>query len=315
MLNVFGHLFGFIDGAIYNSLGFCLVALGALVSIRFSGYPDLTIDGSFTIGAAVYAVLTHSGHSPLVALPIVALVGNFAGAATAGLHFLGIGRILASIMIYVLLVISSPYLAGSSSVGLLNDLHVLNELQWLDIALTRELVPDLASSFHIYFSSLIGFIILLIALGIRRLMLAPFGIRIRYIGSSEAPNLLPPLSRRLHLLAGLAIGNTLVAIGGAIEAQRSGGFAQNMGIGSVLVAITILVLAENLGKRFFKVQLLTVGRYVIATLGATCAYFIAVQTLLISGLSSVDVRLSNTLLLLGVLLLARNRVPDPRGLF
>lgn len=314
-MNLPEAILSFADGAIYNSLGFWFVAMGALVSIRYSGYPDLTIDGSFTIGAATYAVLSHSGYSPLLVLPIVVMAGGVAGAMTAGLHLLGIGRILAGIMMYVLLVVSSPYLTGASSVGLLKDDHILNRLQTFDTWLTRELFRDDVFSLHIGFSAALGLLLVMVASGITSFFQSPTGIRIRYVGSSEAPNLLSPFRRKFYLLSGLAIGNSLVAIGGAIEAQRSGGFSQNMGIGVVLIAITILVLAENLGKRVFRADLLTVRRSVVATLGATTLYFIAVQALLISGFSSVDVRLSNTLLLLTALLVVRSRTPDPKGLF
>ena len=58
------------DAAVYNATGMVLVALGLLISIRFLNFPDLTADGSFTIGAGVYAALASTGGSTVVSLAI-----------------------------------------------------------------------------------------------------------------------------------------------------------------------------------------------------------------------------------------------------
>ena len=131
-----------VDSTVYNSLGLLFVALGGLISIRFAGYPDLTIDGSFTMGAAAYAVLTKLGHDAHVSLPTALAVGAVSGVLTATLNILGVGRIVAAISVYVLLIVLSPYVAGGATIGLLHTQGWLDYLQRVDLNFTRAVLPN-----------------------------------------------------------------------------------------------------------------------------------------------------------------------------
>ena len=91
-------------GAIEIGLVFGLVALGVFLSFRVLQFPDLTVDGSFPLGAAVAATLIVSGVNPYLASLIAALAGALAGLVTAWLNVrLKILHLLASILTMIAL--------------------------------------------------------------------------------------------------------------------------------------------------------------------------------------------------------------------
>ncbi len=91
-------------GGIETGLIYALVALGVLISFRILDFPDLTADGSFPLGAVVFAVSVGAGVNPWLACLLGALAGAAAGTVTAWLHVsLNILPLLASILVMVAL--------------------------------------------------------------------------------------------------------------------------------------------------------------------------------------------------------------------
>lgn len=304
------------DSAIYNSIGLSLVALGVLVSIRFTGYPDLTVDGSFTIGAAIFAVSV--GHNIPIPIAIILsfLSGVISGALTATVNdFMKIGKIVSAIIVMLFLITLSPYLTGGSTLGLLHSGNIFESLDSYDKVLTNKLFPNASFSLHLTFNLVLLVFICIIALLISWFFNSKTGIRIRYIGSSEEPELIKKRSRSILLFLGLALGNALVGIGGAIEAHRNGGFSQNMGLGITLIAITILVLGESIVKIRLKRDNLTVNENLFAVALGTFFYSFALQCLLAIGITFIDVRLTTTFLLLVLLTTASRYFPNSTKFF
>ena len=91
-------------GAVEIGLVFGLVALGVFLSFRVLQFPDLTVDGSFPLGAAVSATLIVSGWNPYLATALAALAAAVAGLVTAWLNVrLKILHLLASILTMIAL--------------------------------------------------------------------------------------------------------------------------------------------------------------------------------------------------------------------
>src|SRR5262245_51467571 len=108
------------DAAVYNAGGLLWVVLGTYLLIRASGFPDLTIDGSFTIGAALFTASLLAGHGTGVAVLAALLGGAIAGLSTWTVNqWLGVGQIASSIIVMIIFVLAAPYLVGSSSRGIL----------------------------------------------------------------------------------------------------------------------------------------------------------------------------------------------------
>src|ERR1039457_3731570 len=129
MINV-AEIFGLLDGSLYNSTGYLFVVLGILVSIRFTGFPDLTVDGSFTFGAALYAVGIQLGQPILLCFAFAWAGGLLAGIMTTSVNRLcQIGKILSGVLVILFLITVVPYITGGATVGLLRTAHWLADIQ------------------------------------------------------------------------------------------------------------------------------------------------------------------------------------------
>ena len=305
-----------LDATLYNSVGYFLVALGILVSIRFLGYPDLTVDGSFTIGAAVFAISVKA-QLPALASFLLVIIGGAIGGVLTGLinKFLQIGKIVSSIIVMILLITIVPYLSEGSTVGLLDESSLLASLQDSDLQLTRSLLPEAQFSLHIYFILTFFIFCGIIAFLLNRFFTKNYGIKIRYLGSALAPNLLKKKENIKLNLLGLGMGNALVALGGAVEAQRNGGFSQNMGVGVILIGLTVLVLGESILKTRYKRDHLSVPENIAAVFIGVFVYSFGLQLLLAYDITFFDVRLTTTVFLLLLLTLAARRHPNSGQLF
>lgn len=304
------------DQTLYNSTGYLFVVLGILVSIRFLGYPDLTVDGSFTFGAALYAMGIHKGLVIPVALIVAVSGGVMAGLLTALINrYLGIGKIICSVIVMLTLITLSPYVTGGGTVGLLNEANIFSKIQQIDLTIAQYLAPTGYLSLHLLFN-LISLVLWLVLVGCAWFFFSTkLGVQMRYLGSARQPGLLSKVAQDLLLLAGLAIGNGLVALGGAIEAERKGGFSLNMGLGVILVGLACLVLGESIVKARVKRDELYLVEYCGAALLGVLVYSFVLQLLLRIGVTFYDVRFTTVFFLLVLLAIAARKHPNTGRLF
>lgn len=306
----------FVDSVFYNSLGLFFVALGVLVSVRFAGYPDLTADGSFTLGAALYALSVAQGLSPIYALPLAAVGGVFAGFSTAILNqFFHIGKIISGVLVMVSLVLIVPYFSGNATVGLLRTENMFTVVARADADLGSLIAQGASYTPHIIFSALVLALLASVSVLLWIFFRSGFGVRMRYCGSATDPNLLTLRTRTRLLCAGLALGNALIACGGAIEVERTGGFSPHMGTGIILVGIAVVVLGESLIKSFTQRVNLYLLQYLGACFIGVLAYTLIIQAILSSSSAFVDIRLLSTLVLVVVLAYAAYFHSNARELF
>jgi putative tryptophan/tyrosine transport system permease protein len=306
----------FTDSVIYNSTGLLFVVLGVFTSIRMSGFPDLTVDGSFTIGAALYSVLLASGWGTPLALSAAAAGGALGGLLTWTINDrLGVGKVVSSVLSMIILILSAPYVSGGSTKGLLNVVSIFSKIDAHDASLSHALLGEQPYQMHLLLSLILlaGFFLIgwafIIALRSRT------GLRLRYIGSAASPTLTPRNEQRRLLLLGLLAGNAIVAIGGSIEAQRRGGYTNNMGIGILLVALAVLILGEALIKSVRKRDYLRLSEYATAVIVGTIVYSAGVQGLLALRIDFVDLRLLTALFLLLLLGIAGRAYSSSTKLF
>lgn len=309
-------LSGVLDGALYNSTGYLFVVLGILISIRFTGYPDLTVDGSFTFGAALYVMGICLNLSVATGFLLAWGGGLVSGLLTAALNrYCRIGKIISSVLVMIFLITIVPYLTGGSTLGLLQQRHILADLHQWDMNLTRQIWPDSSFSLHLGFTGCFLFIALGIVLLTNCFFNTRLGLQIRYFGSAVSPSLLTAAKRKAVLFIGLALGNGFVAIGGAIEAERKGGFSQNMGLGVLLIGLACLILGESIAKTFLRRNNLHVHEYLKAVICGVIGYCLVLQLLLYSGITFLDVRLTSTVFLFVLLTLASRRHSNRGSLF
>ncbi len=222
-------LYAFI-GALETGLVFALVALGSYLTFRILDFPDLTIEGSFPLGAAVAAKLMVVGVDPWSASLAGAVAGCVAGLVTAFLNIrLRILHILAGILTAIALYSVNLRIMGGPNVGLLNVDTVFSFGERLGIP----------SQYAPIIVLLIVVIIAKVALDI--FLSTGFGLAMRASGANPRMAKANGVNVDRMVTAGLAIANGLTGLAGALFAQMLGAADVSMGIGVIVVALAAVI--------------------------------------------------------------------------
>ena len=229
-----------------------LLALGVFISFRIFHFPDITADGSITLGASVAAVLLVSGTNPLLATSLAFVCGTLAGATTGVLHTkFHIHQLLSGILVMTALYSVNLHVMGKSNVPLLSEttLETLvehagmvvfggadNLFVWGWEVSSRE-TSVLAATF-------------LTALVTGGILYAFFrtnlGTAMRGTGDNNQMVRALGISDGNMTILGLALSNGLIALSGALLAQYQGFADVQMGIGMVVWGLASVIIGEAL---------------------------------------------------------------------
>ncbi|MET3979874.1 putative ABC transport system permease protein [Mucilaginibacter sp. UYP25] len=220
--------------ALLQGLCFAGIAFGIYISMKIFNIPDITTDGSYTLGGVVTgAMLTHNLPAYLI-LPTVLLAGALAGALTGIIHTkLKINALLAGILVMTALYSVNLTVLGRSNLPLLS-------MPTLFSAVNISTNPNLNALY------ILSTFIIIVTLIIGYLLKTDFGIAMRATGNSE------PMIRALGVntdrmkITGLAIANALTALSGYLIVQLQGFADINMGIGIVIVGLGSVIIAETI---------------------------------------------------------------------
>ena len=220
--------------ALIQALCFSALALGIYISMKIFNIPDITTDGSFTLGGVITAVLLVREVPAVFALPLVMMVGALTGALTGLIHTkLRINPLLAGILVMTALYSVNLSVMGRSNIPLLSFSTIFSS--WM-------LVEDLNHN---------TFIILLIIVTILTLLIGyilktDFGIAMRATGNSETMIRALGVNTDRMKIIGLALANCLTATSGYLITQFQGFADINMGIGIVIVGLGSVIIGETL---------------------------------------------------------------------
>jgi putative ABC transport system permease protein len=260
-------------------LALALVALGVFVSYRLFSFPDITTDGSFTLGAVVTAVLLTAGVDPLLATLGGMAAGGLAGCTTALLHaFFGIERLLAGILVTTALASVNLIVLGRSNVPL-SGVHTLLDRAEAVLAPLLEragLSADVAGEAAQLVCMLVVVALVIAALWI--FFRTQLGTAMRAGG--DTATMARALGRDTGgmTLAGLAIANSLTALSGGLVAQYQGFADVQMGIGMVVWGMASVFLGAAL------VGPVRLGGALVATAAGSVTFRLLVAAALRAGL-------------------------------
>jgi putative ABC transport system permease protein len=222
-------LYAFI-GALETGLVFALVALGSYLTFRVLDFPDLTVEGSFPLGAAVTAKLMISGIDPWSATLLGAGAGCVAGLATAFLNLkLRILHILAGILTAIALYSVNLRIMAGPNVGLLNVQTVYSF--WEKLSLQSLYVP----------LGLLALVVIVVKILLDLFLATGFGLAMRATGANPRMAKANGINVELTIAVGLAIANGLTALSGALFAQMLGAADVSMGIGVIVIALAAVI--------------------------------------------------------------------------
>jgi len=219
--------------ALLQGLCFSGIALGIFISMKIFNIPDITTDGSYTLGGVVTAVMLSGESSPLLVLPIVILAGALAGTFTGLIHTrLKINPLLSGILVSTALYSINLLLMGRSNIPLLNYENLYNLIT---------LSPDLNLNTLLTLLIIVGLLVFIVGY----MLSTDFGISMRATGNSETMIRALGVNTDRMKVIGLAIANALTATSGYLINQFQGFADINMGIGIVIMGLGSVIIAET----------------------------------------------------------------------
>lgn len=269
--------------AIDMGLIYSLVALGVFLSFRILNFPDLTVEGSFPLGAAVSASLLTHGFSPILATLLSIACGALSGMLTAFLHKqLKIMGLLASILTMTALYsINIRIMGDKPNLGLLN-------------------LPTLFTEFNT--TLLLSVIVILSLLKLIYFFKTEIGLSTRASGMNPQLSEAYRISNTHSLFLILASSNALVALAGALFAQSQGFADVSLGTGTIVSGLAAVIIGETLvGSK-------TLSRALCACVVGALTYRLLIAfalTLDDLGLHASDLNLITTGIIVLMLCLAR----------
>lgn len=220
-------------GSIEIGLLYGLVAMAVLLSFRILDFPDLTVDGSFPLGAAVCAVFIISDVNPWIATLFAVFAGMAAGFTTAWLSVRwNILHLLASILTMTALYSINLRIMGRPNIALLGERTIFTPLESLSYP-------------HLYLVPTAMFIITSVALIlIYRFLSSEKGLAMRATGANVRMAKAQGIAVNRQILFGISLSNGFVALAGALFAQSNGFADIGMGLGTIIVGLAAVIVGE-----------------------------------------------------------------------
>jgi len=271
----FSSLLRTIPISLEQGLAYGLVAIGIVITFRILAFPDLTVDGSFPLGAAVVARLIMEGVPPLYGIIMAIIIGFLAGCCTGFLNTkLKINSLLAGILMMTILYSVNLRIMGRSNIQLLTVSTLLTPLENLDV---NRFIPIIAFFFVVA---------LCIKLLTDMFLHTQIGFAMRATGDNEQMIRTLGVNTDSMTILGLGISNAFVALSGALVAQDQGFSDVGMGIGMIVAGLASIIIGEALcGRR-------TVQRMTLAALVGSIIYKFIISLGLRLGLAPTDLKMA-----------------------
>lgn len=231
-----------LESTVTQGLIYALLTYGIYITYKLLDFPDLTVDGSFPLGAAVTAVLLTKGVNPFLSLLIAMGAGALAGFATGFIHVkLKVRDLLAGIITMTALFSINLQIAGS-------NLNIGREVDTIFVAQPFDALFGSMGLIHRKF--IISLILVLIFKVILDLYFeTKSGLLLRATGDNAA--LVTTLAKdngKMKIL-GLVIANALVALAGAVVCHEQRGFSATMGTGQMVFGLAAVIIGTTIFKK------------------------------------------------------------------
>ena len=289
-----------IIGTVTQGLIYALLSYGIYITYKILDFPDLTVDGSFPLGAAVTAVLLIKGYNPYLTLLFAMAAGALAGLATGLIHVRRKVRdLLAGIITMTALFSINLQIGGSN----------LSIERAIDTIFTAKPTMLLFGSVSLMYRKLIvAFTIALIfKLLLDAYLKTKSGMLLRAVGDNSA--LVTSLAKdngRVKIL-GLVLANALVALAGAIVCQEQRSFSATMGTGQMVFGLATVIIGTTLFRRLDFVKGTT------AVVIGSILYKACIQIAIIAGLPANLLKLITAVLFLVILVVAGTKGKVTQG--
>lgn len=269
--------------ALEQGLLFALVAMGVYITYKILDFPDLSVDGTFPLGASISAALLINGVNPWISILIATIGGAIAGSITGFLHVkLKISNLMSGILVMMGLYSVNLRIMGKSNIPLFNTNYIFKSTAVNSIFIILAIAVVVKIILDLFLKTKAGF--LLTAVGDNEQVVSSLGV-----------------NKNLVKVLGLAISNGLVALAGALTAQHQGFADVTMGTGIVVMGLAAVIIGVSIfGKiSFIKATTLSIFGAII--------YKLVIAIALWMKLNPNDLKIL-TAVLVAVALAANNNV-------
>lgn len=268
-----------------------VMAIGVYITFRLLDIPDLSAEGTFPLGAAITAILMTNGVSPYIAT-LAAVVGGALGGLIAGLIHtkMHIPPLLTGILV----------LTGLYSI----NLHVMDGRPNITLLNIDTIYTPMQEAFHLTKNVsvlIVSLIVLAIVIALLVLFLhTEIGLALRSTGDNVPMSEANGINTQKMKTLGYMIGNGLIALAGAMIAQKDGYSDIQMGIGTIVIGLASVIIAEVILKD------LTIGRRLTTIILGSIIYRLIIDLILnqpFVPIQTTDLKLFSAILLAIILYL------------
>lgn len=264
------------QATIEQSLIFAIMVLGVYISFKILNFPDMTVDGSFPLGAAISAKLLTLGVNPYLTLFVALICGALAGGITGLIHVkLKIQDLLAGILTMTALYSINLRIMGKSNIPLFEEENIFN------------------TDYSIIITIII--LILISKLFLDYLLKTKFGFALKALGDNENLVVSLGLNEKKYKVYGLIIANAFVAFSGAILAQYQGFADIGMGTGTIVIGLASIIIGDTIFGKTRKIS----GTSVVII--GSILYRAVLALTLSFGMDASDLKLITTIIVLIIL--------------
>ena len=266
--------------AIGQGLLWALLGLGLYLTFRILDFCDMTVEGTFPLGAATAVTAISRGINPLLATLLAILAGLIAGLVTGLLYTKGkIPSLLAGILTMTAIYSVNLRIMGKSNISLLGKQTLFS--------------GHFMTSLPQYFDSVVMGIIVIAIVTILMVLFLATDYGQAFIATGDNPTMAKSLGIHTDkmVIVGLMVSNGMVGLCGALIAQNNGYADINMGIGTIVIALASIIIGEvAFGE-------LTLNQRLVAVTLGSIIYRIILLVVLQLGFSANDLNLISSIVL------------------
>ena len=273
---------------------YAIMALGVYITYKILDFADLTVDGSFPLGAAITATMITRGANPIVTLLASFVAGVIVGILTGLIHVkLKVRDLLSGIIMMTALYTVNLRIAGKANLPIYNKSTIFD----------NKVVDSIFTGpFRQFRTVIIIFVIMIIVkLLLDWYMSTKSGFMLRAVGDNDAIVTSMGVDKGLIKIIGLAVANGLVTLSGSVYAQQQRFFDVSMGTGTVVIGLASVIIGTSLFK---KVTFLRVTSSVVV---GSIIYKVCVAVAIRMGLEASDLKFITAALFLIILVVSMDR--------
>lgn len=272
---------------------YAVMALGIYITYKILDFPDLTVDGSFPMGAAITAILISQDFHPLLALLVSCLAGAAAGCFTGLIHVkLKVRDLLSGIIMMTALYTVNLKIAGKA------NLPIYHKDTIFDNRLISRIMPKGAYPYRTVVVILV--MMLLVKYLLDWYLNTRSGYLLRAVGDNDTLVTSMGVDMGRVKIIGLSIANALVALSGSLFAQQQRYFDVSMGTGTMVIGLASVIIGTSLFQKTSFLRITT-------SVAAGSVIYKACVAIAIRYMKSVDLKLVTAALFLLILVLGRER--------